>query len=362
MRQTAALFLDAYRDLNARRLFWVTLALSCAIVLALAAVGVDADGISLFGWRWERDDAEFYYRAMVLSFIIVSIWLSWGAVILALISTAGIFPDLIASGAIDLYLSKPISRLRLFLTKYAAGMMFVTLQLTIFCTGCFVVVGLRAHEWRPSLFLAIPYVALLFSYIYAVCVLLGVWTRSTIAAVMLTILFYLMVCGVSILNVSIATFHAGLDLKVAHAQAHIRRIDSKTKPFSWVEKWLPGTVPKEREQSLKLIAEAEDELKWVRVVHRIAGQLHRVLPKMRETNNLLDRELISDNELFSEMHARGEVPPPIGGVEPRDMQTAIYEVQKAVRSESPGYIIGSSLICEAVVVALAAWIFCRRDY
>ena len=46
------------------------------------------------------------------------------------------------------------------------------------------------HEWRPSLFLASPYVALLFSYVYAVCVLLGIWTRSTIAALMLAILFY----------------------------------------------------------------------------------------------------------------------------------------------------------------------------
>ena len=94
-----------------------------------------------------------------------------------------------------------------------------------------------------------------------------------------------------------------------------------------MEKWLPGTVPKERAESLKLIADAEDELKWVRVVHRIADRVHRVLPKMRETNNLLDRQLISDGE--REVHIRGEVPPPIGGVEPRDMQAAINEVQKA---------------------------------
>ena len=58
MRQTAALFLDAYRDLNSRRLFWVTLVISSRSLLVLAVVGVQPDGISVFGWRWERDDGR----------------------------------------------------------------------------------------------------------------------------------------------------------------------------------------------------------------------------------------------------------------------------------------------------------------
>jgi ABC-type transport system involved in multi-copper enzyme maturation permease subunit len=75
--------------------------------------------------------AQFWYK-WVFSVFVIGIWAKWAALVLALISTASIFPELIASGSIDLYLSKPISRLRLFLTKYVGGLLFVVLQMTIF--------------------------------------------------------------------------------------------------------------------------------------------------------------------------------------------------------------------------------------
>ena len=58
---------------------------------------------------------EFYKRLFVS--IGIEIWLAWIALILALASTAGIFPDLMTAGSIDLFVSKPIGRLRLFLTE-----------------------------------------------------------------------------------------------------------------------------------------------------------------------------------------------------------------------------------------------------
>ena len=39
LTQTLALLLDAYRELNAKKLFWITMILSGVIVLAFAAVG-----------------------------------------------------------------------------------------------------------------------------------------------------------------------------------------------------------------------------------------------------------------------------------------------------------------------------------
>ena len=121
----------------------------------------------------------------------IGIWISLGRrSILALISTASIFPDLIAGGSIDLYLSKPISRLRLFLTKYLGGLLFVVLQTAVFALGSYLVFGLRGGQWRTSMFLIVPLATLLFSYLFAVCVLVGVLTRSTIAAILVTILFW----------------------------------------------------------------------------------------------------------------------------------------------------------------------------
>ena len=137
--------------------------------------------------------AVFYKQMFVYGGI--GFWLSWLATILALISTAGIFPDLISSGVIDLFVSKPIGRLRLFVTEYAAGLLFVTLQVTIFSLGSFLVIGLRGGVWEPGLFVAVPVVVCFFSYLFSVCTLLGILTRSTVAALLLTLLFWLFVYG-----------------------------------------------------------------------------------------------------------------------------------------------------------------------
>src|SRR5262249_47022240 len=121
------------------------------------------------------------------------LWLTWAATILALVSTASIIPDFVGSGAIELSLSKPIGRARLFLTKYLAALLFVALQVGLFSVLAFLVVGIRGESWVPELFLAIPLVLLMFSYLYSFCALIGLLTRSTIAALLLTILVWVLI-------------------------------------------------------------------------------------------------------------------------------------------------------------------------
>ena len=38
MRQTLALLIDAYRDLNSRKLFWITLIISGFVIIAFALI------------------------------------------------------------------------------------------------------------------------------------------------------------------------------------------------------------------------------------------------------------------------------------------------------------------------------------
>ncbi len=195
MNQTLAILLDAYRELNARKMFWISIILSGLFIGAFALFGATEDKVTFLTFEWPMPLAKTFYKAYLLQLALVTIWLTWAAVILALISTASIFPDFIASGSIDLYLSRPIGRLRLFFTKYLAAMLFVILQATIFSVCAYFVVGVRAGEWKPSLFLAIPLITVFYSYLYSVCVLLGMWTRSSIAALLLTILFWFFVFG-----------------------------------------------------------------------------------------------------------------------------------------------------------------------
>ena len=68
-------------------------------------------------------------------------------------------------------------------------------------------IGLRGGAWEPGLFLAVPLVVCFFSYLFSVCVFLGVVTRSTLAALLVTLLFWFLVFSVGAAENLLLTFH-----------------------------------------------------------------------------------------------------------------------------------------------------------
>ena len=43
-----AMLLDAYRELNSRKLFWITLGMSVMVVIAFGSIGFNEQGMSMF--------------------------------------------------------------------------------------------------------------------------------------------------------------------------------------------------------------------------------------------------------------------------------------------------------------------------
>ncbi len=108
----------------------------------------------------------------------------------AILVTSSIIPQMFEAGAIDLLLSKPVSRIRLFLTKFAGGCAFIGLIATYFLGGLWLVVGARFGVWAGGLFLCIPVYLFLFAVYYSVSALAGVLWRNAIISVMLAVLFW----------------------------------------------------------------------------------------------------------------------------------------------------------------------------
>ncbi len=360
--QTLAMAVDAYRELHARKLFWITLAISLLVAIAFAAVGIDETGPRIFGFGIESallntqfiSEADFY-RMLFMGFGL-QIWLTWVAAILALISTAGIFPELITGGSIDLWLSRPISRWRLFATKFALGLTFVVLQVSVFTTASFFVLGFRGGIWEPSLFLAIPLVTLFFSYLFAICTLFGVLTRSTIAAVLLTLLAWF---GIYIVHSAETVLHQGrIFLELEHASIERESADLGDRGV---------------ELSPELVAEQEKvngTLRWVTLAHRAAFTLKSTLPKTEETIQLLGRALIDVGEMerASEEQARtaaAESAAASGSMfgsrrtTPRDVG---LEFARRIQGRPVWWVVGTSLLFVGATAGLAGLIFCRRDY
>lgn len=349
MMQTWAIFYDAYRALNAKKMFWVVLAISTLIVLSMAAVGINEQGLKVLFWQIDIGGLNsrtvppaLFYKSAFIN-LGVGLWLTWIATILALVSTAGIFPDLITSGSIDLVVSKPISRLRLFLTQYAAGLLFVTLQVTLFTVASFLVMGFRGGVWEPGVLVAVPLVVCFFSYLFGVCVLLGLLSRSTVAALLLTLLFWFFIWAVGVAENTLLTFRTMEEQGVS-----IMDMDQPENPSEAPGPANGAASPADKAPETPEPPESGGSLA---IAHNILYGMKTLLPKTTETMGLLDRTLIRLADLPQPADRHNRKRPDIG-----------RSVQEKLRSRSVAWVVGTSLLFELVVVSLAAWVFCRRDY
>jgi ABC-type transport system involved in multi-copper enzyme maturation permease subunit len=379
--QTLAIFHDAYRCLNAKRMFWIVLVLSALVVFALAGVGIDERGVSVLWWTFESQELntrliprEAFYK-MAFLYLGLDYWVTWIAAVLALVSTAGIFPDFISSGSVDLVLSKPIGRLRLFLTQYAGGLLFVTLQVAVFSVGAFLVIGLRGGAWEPVLFLAVPVVVVFFSYLFSVCVCLGVMLRSTVAALLLTLVFWMVLSGANVVDSVATAMKVSSERSVETVQARIdaNRSEIARRQGGTGDAAEPpgqrsgGGANAEGAGRLRVLgptrspqAMTESELReeisrLERLRDRHRGELRfaesfqgtivgikTFLPKTNETVALLERAWLKMVHL--------------------PLATEARRAHEERRARSVGWVMGTSLAFEAVILALGAWVFCRRDF
>ena len=58
MRQFNALLIDAYRQLSAAKLFWLTLGLSAIVVVMFSSIGFNNQGVSLLFGVWEIESEQ----------------------------------------------------------------------------------------------------------------------------------------------------------------------------------------------------------------------------------------------------------------------------------------------------------------
>jgi len=417
-RQTAALFLDAYRELSARKLFWMVLILSGLVVAVFGAVGLNEQGIQFGPRRWtvpsELVNTNFIAPQLFYKFVFASIgvpiWLGWIACILAIVSTASIFPDFVAGGSIDLLLSKPIGRMRLFLTKYATGLLFVVLQVAIFALACFLVIGLRGDSWVPSLFWSVPLIAAMFSYLFCVCAVLGLLTRSTIASMMLTLLFWFLVFGVHAAETGVLNFRIAKEIEVGRATAEVESARARiakeaaaaTPPEATTSPASPASAPApaaettppsdadEQDSDSPPQAEAPQQTAAQRDLdraqrkfddasdtHRLLVAWHRglfaaksMLPKTAETVQLLRRKLLDDSQLALFMNDKpapeetrsGRKLSRVERERVNDQREAAKRLQSIMDQRTTGWIVGTSLGFEALVLLFGAWRFSRRDF
>ncbi len=109
---------------------------------------------------------------------------------------AGYYPNMLAAGAVDVLVSKPVGRHVLFFGKYAGGLVLYAVALLGCYLLAFVGLGLRTGVWLFSVFNATTLTLFSVALLYAIVGAIGTWTRSTAFALVVGYIFYLVIDGV----------------------------------------------------------------------------------------------------------------------------------------------------------------------
>lgn len=110
--------------------------------------------------------------------------------LLALTWTAGFLPSFFDPRSVSVLLCKPPSRARLLLYKYASVVAVVGLHAVVLVGGTWAVLGVRTGIWDGAYLWAVPLLVLQFAVFFAFSALLAACTRSTVACVLGTVLFW----------------------------------------------------------------------------------------------------------------------------------------------------------------------------
>ena len=198
-----ALVLDAFYQVLDNWVFRILTGLTLIPILLTFLVGFREEGIEiLFGWKsWSYSDifgsgglgAVHDPRGIAIETVLQLFfdWVAgWFGILLAITATAFFVPRLLEKGAADLYFHRPVSRSALFLSRYLAGLLFTAITAAVLVLGVFLGLVVSSGHVDPGVLLAAPTLVYVFAIIFPFTMLVGVVTRSTVASILLSGLFF----------------------------------------------------------------------------------------------------------------------------------------------------------------------------
>ena len=193
MRAMLACVEEVFREAAARWVLVAYFALSTLFVLLFgAAVNLDVvdgalAGVRLFGKEMHGGPSGMDLDRLVLGFESgFSAILYLVGTFLAVFSTAHLVPRLQEKGTIDLYLSRPVGRVSLLLSRYVGGLLLAALNVYYLMGAIWAVVGIKTGVWNPRFLAGGTVILFAIAVLLAFAFLVGVATSSTAVSIMCT--------------------------------------------------------------------------------------------------------------------------------------------------------------------------------
>jgi ABC-type transport system involved in multi-copper enzyme maturation permease subunit len=242
MNLPAALFavrvlvIDTFRQALSGSVFWALTALNLVAIVFCLSVGVrgdvwpplppDATGQRLFVPEGDveaekaktdksvapiRGEMTYLFGAFKvplrrdritavrdLQQIMVSAGADTVGLLLALVFTAGFVPSFVDPGNAAVLLAKPVPRWALLAGKFLGVVLFLAVQAVLFVGGTWLALGLVTGVRDAQVLFSIPVLLVNFVTYFGFSTLLAVTTRSTVAAVFGSLLFWAVCWGINL--------------------------------------------------------------------------------------------------------------------------------------------------------------------
>jgi ABC-type transport system involved in multi-copper enzyme maturation permease subunit len=192
MKVIAANIEDVMREAAAR---WTLIAYfflsTLFIIIFASAINLDIvdgalAGAKLFGKEVDMRDSVSIEK-LVLGFETgFSVFLYFICTFLAIFATAHLVPRMQEKGTVDLYLARPVSRVRLLLSRYVAGLILAGSNVIYLMGSIWLIVAWKTGVMNPRFLLAGSIIFLLIAVLLAFAFLVGVVTSSTAVSIMAT--------------------------------------------------------------------------------------------------------------------------------------------------------------------------------
>jgi len=193
LRALAANIEDVFREAAARWTLVAYFALSSLFILIFAlSVNLDIANGALAGAKLFGKDLPMHGYAPDLEKIVGAFESVFSgllyplATFLAIFATAHLVPRLQEKGTIDLYLSRPMARVPLLLSRYLSGLLLSAANLVYLIGSIWAIVIWKTHVVHPRFLLAGVIILFTIAVLLASAFLIGVVTSSTAVCIMAT--------------------------------------------------------------------------------------------------------------------------------------------------------------------------------
>jgi ABC-type transport system involved in multi-copper enzyme maturation permease subunit len=123
---------------------------------------------------------------------------SFWIILFGVLGTAGLVPEMLEKGTIDLFLSKPLSRIELLMARASGGVMGMSVNMIYFIAGIWCIFGMKLGVWHTGFLSSCIYLTYTYFCLFSIVTIAGLITRSAGFSIMLTFAFTIISWGLEL--------------------------------------------------------------------------------------------------------------------------------------------------------------------